>query len=272
VTDPLPPLAHREIRRAAQAHLAAPRTLAGLAAVALLLGLSGPFDTVDALGFPARLAYWAVIVAGSYAIGTLVVLALTGRVMRPAARRAAETALTATGASLLVAAATAVAIGATGRGLAGWAILVAEVCAVTAVVVVLRDLVAGRRAAGRPRDGGAGAPPLLRRLPVAARGPLVALRATDHYVEVTTTAGRALVLMRLRDAIAEAAPTPGLQVHRSHWVAVGRVAGVARRGDGALLRLETGDDIPVSRSYMSAVRSAGLLPVRPGKGHGGAQE
>lgn len=264
----MPQLTHREIRRAATAHLRAPRTLAAMAAVALLLGLSGPFDTADALGFPSRLAYWAVIVVGTYAIGTLANLALTGRRMPSVARIAAATALTAVGASLLVAVVTAVAIGATGRGLVGWAILVAEVTAVTSVIVLLRELLVGRSEGRRPTRGGAAPPPLLARLPVEARGPLVSLSATDHYVEVTTTVGRSLVLMRLRDAIAEAAPTPGLQVHRSHWVATERVVGVERRGDGARLRLETGGDIPVARSYIDAVRSAGLLPARRGTGNG----
>lgn len=38
----------------------------------------------------------------------------------------------------------------------------------------------------------------------------------DHYGEVTTSEGAELPLMRLSDAIIEAAPVAGLQIHRSH--------------------------------------------------------
>jgi DNA-binding LytR/AlgR family response regulator len=79
----------------------------------------------------------------------------------------------------------------------------------------------------------------------------------DHYVEIVTEAGAHLVLLRLSDAMAEAAPTPGLQVHRSHWVAERAVAG-AKREDGRLrLVLVDGTEIPVSRGRARAVREAG---------------
>ena len=54
----------------------------------------------------------------------------------------------------------------------------------------------------------------------------------------------------------------GLQIHRSHWVAWGAVVETRREGDRVLLRLSTGDDIPVSRSHISKLREAGVLPKR----------
>lgn len=66
--------------------------------------------------------------------------------------------------------------------------------------------------------------------------------------------------MRLGDAIREAAPEPGLQVHRSHWVAIAAVTAARREGDRAVLSLSHGGDIPASRSHIPALKEAGLLP------------
>ena len=100
----------------------------------------------------------------------------------------------------------------------------------------------------------------LRRLPVEKRGRLISISVADHYVEVATSAGSALILMRLTDAMAETGDTPGLQVHRSHWVAIGEVTAARRDGARAILTLSDGRDIPVSRTYVPAVKEAGLLP------------
>ncbi len=92
------------------------------------------------------------------------------------------------------------------------------------------------------------------------RGALIALSAEDHYVRVTTTAGTELVLMRLADAMAEISQTQGLQVHRSHWVALDQVVKVIRIGGRGELTLSDGSTRPISRGFMPAVRAAGLLP------------
>ena len=47
----------------------------------------------------------------------------------------------------------------------------------------------------------------------------------DHYVRVFTDAGESLILLRLSDAMAEVRDVPGLQIHRSHWVAATRWTG-----------------------------------------------
>lgn len=101
-------------------------------------------------------------------------------------------------------------------------------------------------------------PVLLDRLPLELRGPISRLSVQDHYVEVHTDKGRHLLLMRLSDAIGEMAGIDGLQVHRSHWVATGAVRTSVRRDGRLHLNLADGSDIPVSRSYLKAVRAAGL--------------
>ncbi len=105
----------------------------------------------------------------------------------------------------------------------------------------------------------AAGPRLRLRLPAHLRsGEIQALEAEEHYTKVHTSRGNTLLLMRFSDAIAEMAPQPGLQVHRSFWVsrqAVERVARVDRRW---VVQLKGGFEIPVSRSYRVLVQSAGL--------------
>ena len=96
------------------------------------------------------------------------------------------------------------------------------------------------------------------RLPHAIRGKLAYLSMQDHYVEVHTDKGTTLVLMRLADAIREAGDIPGLQIHRSHWVALDAVTGNRRKDGKLFLKLGESVLLPVSRSYATAVRKAGL--------------
>ena len=78
-------------------------------------------------------------------------------------------------------------------------------------------------------------------------------------MEAVTTAGSTLVLMRFVDAVAELDGAGGLRVHRSYWVARRHVEGAARQDGRTTLRLTGGHEVPVSRTYMSAVRAAGLV-------------
>jgi hypothetical protein len=82
-------------------------------------------------------------------------------------------------------------------------------------------------------------------LPDALGREVVALSSELHYLRVHTTRGQALILHSLRDAMADAGP--GLQVHRSHWVAQAHVRRVRRRRDGVVCIMSTGLEVPVSR-------------------------
>ncbi len=267
MTDPQTSLAMREVR----AHLCAPVVLAVQAGVALVLGLSGPFGTLDGMSAALRFPYWAGIVFGTYALGTAIAvlgidrldqgsrLPVTLRVLRAGG-------LVGMGALAFLAAWSLPFFGLSGLAVPLQATVLPGVLTVSVLIMGLRALWP------TPPAVPSQPPPLLRRLPLEKRGALVALTATDHYVEVITDRGRELVLMRLADAMAEAAPVPGLQVHRSHWVALDRVRAVQRRGDGAVLELDAGKvgeggeglAIPVSRRHMGAIRDAGLMPAKPG--------
>jgi hypothetical protein len=98
----------------------------------------------------------------------------------------------------------------------------------------------------------------LARLPVRLReADLYAVEAQDHYLRLHTSKGADLILMRLSDAIDELEGIEGAQTHRSWWVARGGVD-EARRADGrATIRLKDGAEVPVSRTYIRALRQAG---------------
>lgn len=98
----------------------------------------------------------------------------------------------------------------------------------------------------------------LERLPVRLRGSeLYAVEAQDHYLRLHTSKGADLILMRLSDAIDELEGIEGAQTHRSWWVARDGVD-EARRADGrATIRLKDGAEVPVSRTYVRALRQGG---------------
>jgi hypothetical protein len=90
-------------------------------------------------------------------------------------------------------------------------------------------------------------PRLLDRLPPRLGDELIALEMEDHYVRVHTSVGSDLLLMRMRDAVAEAEGVEGTQVHRSWWVARGAVEHVERDGRRLTVSLRNGLQVPVSR-------------------------
>lgn len=101
--------------------------------------------------------------------------------------------------------------------------------------------------------------PFLDRLPPHLGTTLIALEMEDHYVRAHTALGSDLILMRMRDAIAELAGVPGMQVHRSWWVAQAAVTGVERDGRNVRLELANGLRAPVSRERVAALREAGWI-------------
>jgi hypothetical protein len=105
-------------------------------------------------------------------------------------------------------------------------------------------------------------PAFYERIPSHLSGELLALEMEDHYLRVHTDGGGDLLLMRLRDAVAELAGADGMQVHRSWWVAAAAVVRVEKDADGRIkLILRNGLRVPVSRSRAAAVRAAGWLDV-----------
>lgn len=78
---------------------------------------------------------------------------------------------------------------------------------------------------------------------------VISLNAQDHYVEVKTTLGSELILMRMSDAISELTDIEGFQTHRSWWVAKKHILAVRSDHGKKSLELTDKTKVPVSRSF-----------------------
>lgn len=243
------------------------KVLAVLLGVSVILGLAGPFGTSAFMRTGPLLVYWAIITFSTFAAGTFVAAWAANFCRVRGISEWGMIAITSLGTGVVVIF-IVIAINWAGLGLpptdpsylGTLGISTFATAAIIALMMYYFDL------SERPTDGEAEesttskTPRLLERLPFDKRGALISMSVSDHYVEVTTIRGNELILMRLSDAILETEGTSGMQVHRSHWVALDQVAS-ARRSDGkVVLTMRDGRDIPVSRSYVPAVKEAGLLP------------
>lgn len=237
-------------------HMAQPARVFALIGAAVILTLVAPFETGAVMAALPRLAYWGVLVFASYGIGYAANLSAKRLAPQSLIRCILISgALTGLGALICVYLLNGLALQywAIGRDLA---VLATNVVVISIVISAIFQ-VAYAGAENRPER----APPaILDRIAFDKRAALVALSVEDHYVRVRTLRGEEMVLMRLSDAIRETGDVAGLQVHRSHWVALDQVQGATRRGDGAVLTMSHGPEIPVSRANLAKIKDAGLLP------------
>ncbi|MDF1726616.1 MAG: LytTR family DNA-binding domain-containing protein [Sulfitobacter sp.] len=219
----------------------------------ILTALAGPFGTHDALSLPGRFAYWGLVV------GLSLLASLLPERVTPHGGWAyvAAWAVYALCISLLVLILNRLTFG-------GWSdppsfAYLAAIVGSTVLVVhgLIRLALATRSAPQTPAE-----PPearFLRRLPFERRAPLVRLEAQDHYLKVVTAKGESLILLRMGEAVEELSGVPGLQVHRSHWVALEGVTAHRREKGKDLLLMVDGTEVPVSRGNREAAREAGLI-------------
>ena len=243
----------------------APKTYAILIGIVAVLALSGPFGTQEQLTLPGRLGFWLPIVFAGFAVGYL-----AGSVVgRWGSQRGYSRLFTyslagiASGVSVLPVV-LAINLILLGSDITEPVYLLRQLvnCFVIAAVVTLNMAVFSK-------SDGKAAPPssasdepdrLIRRLPLEKRGRIVSMSVNDHYVEVTTTRGMTSLLMRLKDAIDEVDRTDGLQIHRSHWVALKAIRQIKRVNGSVIAITEDGAELPVSRTYVPALKELGLLP------------
>jgi hypothetical protein len=238
------------------------RALGVMVIVGVLLGVAGPFGTFELLQPAARIAYWVAIVFFTY--GTGYGLALLGdRVWgtgRPVWQRVLIQIVPAgLGTSVVVGLLNLGVFGLDRFALGPVLVLAAQSFAISAAVVAVSFLTARPVLSSAPAATPSGPPPILERVPLPQRGALIALVVEDHYVDIVTTRGKTLVLMRLADAIRETGSVAGLQIHRSHWVAKDAVVRAHRSEGKVVLELSNGMRLPVSRGYLPAVKDSGLI-------------
>lgn len=96
-------------------------------------------------------------------------------------------------------------------------------------------------------------PDFCRALSIGDLSALWSISAEEHYLRLTGTFGVRVIRHSFNSALEQLPPALCLQVHRSHWVAFGRVARIAAGKDVQLV-LPDGTMIPVSKSYRRAVQ------------------
>jgi LytTr DNA-binding domain-containing protein len=250
-----------------------------IALIGLAFGLLGPFGTF-AMPTAVRLLYWIGLTLIGYAIF---------RPVQAVALWLAEETLVPTWAALLASAAlaslplTAV----VGFAISGmrydaqrmidiFPLLYAQVFGIGLAIFVLIWLLFGGREPSQKAAADTPAPPVpldiaavqlperpdapfFKRLPERLGHNLVCLEMQDHYVCAHTLSGSEMILMRLRDAIAELEGVEGMQVHRSWWVARDQVRAIRREGRAIRLELANGLLAPVSRNRQEALKREGWL-------------
>lgn len=235
----------------------------GLLGVGVVLGLSGPFQTSEVMPTVPRVIYWAALCALFYFLGSFVATFANATLSRlglpewPATIGAGLcTGLSIFTALMLINIVLFDLPPEAIRGMLGLGVNVVVISTIITCGIVYFK----RHASGKTEEAAPQPPAILRRLPIEKRGALVAMSVSDHYVQVTTTNGQELLLMRLSDAMEEVGDTKGMQVHRSHWVALDHITAAKRDGAKAILTLSSGQDIPASRTYVPALKEAGVLP------------
>jgi DNA-binding LytR/AlgR family response regulator len=243
------------------------RRLAIDGSLIILLTLTGPFGTFVDLVAPLRLGYWTAIVAGCSILMHLVVgatLATPWLGTWPAPSRIAL-------GSVLAAFPCAALVGLLERVMRQndavfdhyfWFWFCVTIIGFP--VALLQFAAFGARRASSssaPIQEVAHAPKqeaaeirFLSRLPDQIGREIISLSMQDHYVEVTTSRGSTMLLMRFSDAVGELAGYPGAQVHRSHWVAGGQAKRLLRDKDRRMIELVDGRRLPVSRPYLDEAR------------------
>jgi hypothetical protein len=242
------------------------RRLAVQLVIGAALGWLGPFDTREMMPLPQRELYWMISIP---VIGLFTRLAIRTVIAHERTKSWPLLLRVAAGAALAGFPATFVVLLLHGLLVGSMHIDAWGLTEVYITVSIVIGLVAYPRVllgiARRPAEPTAPAEPeaqassFLRRIPPKLGTDLLSLAAEDHYIRVTTRLGSDLILCRLSDAIAELGPAEGQRVHRSYWVAQGAVASVERKDGKPALLLTNGESVPVSQSYVPALKAAGWL-------------
>lgn len=238
--------------------------------ISALIAYSGPFGTYSGYPLLQRTLYWSVVVAISI-IGGVITRVIVQRRLRghsywiSALLTSALMALVLAGPLTVF---TAFMVSDTDQHIPGFAQMMFFVFIVAVGISAFRTLLspvpeAGQEDQSPPADDDGEMPRLLARVDAALRGDVIRLAVYDHYVSLVTPAGEAKLLMRFSDAIAELEGVDGLQVHRSHWVAVPAVVGADCTGGRVFLKMADGAQVPVSRNFRPDVEARGLLERAP---------
>lgn len=242
-----------------------------IAASVFLTALAGPYHTLDRLSFPERLVYWGTTVFLSGAVMTFLSIYAYRLTAAHTWNWVFVTILAGIAGIIPVVGTIYLAEGIASGFASGWfdlgqlptltlytaPSLIAVTLVVNAVIVYQQsDSDAPANTLESTSDTMASPTMLQSKLPPHLTRDIIAVRAQDHYVEVTTSNGSAMVLMRLGDAVLDLEPLGGMQVHRSWWINLSHVVQTEKGANGPEAVLSSQQRIPIGRSYRAAFREA----------------
>jgi uncharacterized membrane protein YeaQ/YmgE (transglycosylase-associated protein family) len=99
----------------------------------------------------------------------------------------------------------------------------------------------------------------INRIPDQLGSELICFCMEDHYLNVHTTKGSHMMLLRMKDALVELEDYNGFQVHRSWWVALDAIEDIKKQSRKATLIMKNGIEVPVSQKYLPLIKEAGLI-------------
>ena len=227
--------------------------------------ITGPFGTYAELSWPWRFAYWSLILP---ACGVIIHLGVDYVIRLPALRETPRLIRLLAGASLSSVPATGIAFVVEEafrpeyEGIYSWLGFWLSV-AIVSVVIGYMNFMPPFVKLQPVADFGEidlESVAFLKRLPEGLGTELVSLSMQDHYVEVETTQGRELILMKFADALSELSGYPGVRIHRSHWVSAAGLKKFRINGRTVTVVTSSGRELPVSKPYRKETeRFAGNL-------------
>ena len=230
-------------------------------AIGALLGVTGPFGSQTAFAPAVRYPFWMVIAVAGFgaALAAERVLSSAAPTRNRATRLVAVAAASAVPMTFFVA--WAMGVVQPGRTFSPVQLLglfpyVGLVQLLIARVISPDYQLKAAATVAQPAAAPQFPPEFVMKLPAALRQDILALEAEDHYVRVHTLHGSALILMRLADAVAVIDPRLGLRVHRSWWVAKDAVRALEKTPGRPIVRLVDDTAVPISRTRLSAARTA----------------
>jgi len=246
-------------------HATSQRFWLGLMGIVCILTVSAPFDTDRQFNTVQRFFYWGGIAVSTYFCSTFVLNLVFLKL-----KQQGKTELVARIIASLVGAFTVVGVvffinivvvGIDDMNRRALLILAINCflisLAVTTIFFLVDDALHKASAAtNEPQEAPKSDSTFYQRLPETLGTDIISLQAQDHYVEVKTTEGKELVLIRLSDAIQELGEEAGIQVHRSWWVTTKHVVEQKRIDNKPHLELSDGSVVPVSRTYAVTVKEA----------------
>ncbi len=263
-------LAHRQLQRI----LSGPVFWIAVGAATVVMAMAGPYFTLARFSFPERLVYWGTTVTLSALIMTAISVYAYWTSKLSKMNWSVVSVLAGTAGILPVVVTLYLAEGLATGFAPGWLsfidfpTLVRSVApTIIFVTLAVHGLIHYLDRDVTPTDTGVIAtrsdtPPALTvlqsKLPPHLGHDIISVQAQDHYVEVCTPKGSAMVLMRLKDAVHDLAPLDGMQVHRSWWVNTAHVTRREKGQSGPELLLSSGARVPVGRIFRAAAKQAGL--------------